>query len=241
MSSARGALNPEVRIVVTTRPPPLQAKALELACLLTLEHAQKAPGHLLRNEYKTSIRTESVTLPALPFPCRRGVGWRIHRPRVLGYRHLKGIAMSLARLVAFVEDGPWCGTALVHPAHPGRLERPLAFHVVNEVALNPQPLPPHPEIAARLWQAIRLHQYAHMLATDKRNVALEESLSHAAVGIYDDWDMPKLPWMIVLRWLGRPPPPPSYPSSCWRRSAVARCLTTRHSSRLSLWAPSATT
>ncbi len=116
--------------------------------------------------------------------------------------------MSLARLVAFVEDSPWCGTALVHPAHPGRLERPLAFQVVNEVALNPQPLPPHSEIAARLWQAIRLHQYAHMLATDKRNVALEESLSQAAVRIYDDWDMPNLPWMIVLRWLGRPPPPP---------------------------------
>jgi len=116
--------------------------------------------------------------------------------------------MSLARLVAFVEDGPWCGTSLVRPSHPGRLGNTLTQPVGDELALNPQPLPPHPEAASHLWQAIRLQQYAHLLSANKRNAPAAESLSRAAAQIYDDWDVPRLPWLLVLRWLGYPPPPP---------------------------------
>lgn len=115
--------------------------------------------------------------------------------------------MSLARLAAFVEDGPWCGTSLARP-YPVRSDIGLAQPVGDEVSLNPQPLPPHSEAASHLWQAVRLHQYARQLSADKRNAAVAESLSRAAEQIYDDWDVPRLPWLIVLRWMGHPPPPP---------------------------------
>lgn len=116
--------------------------------------------------------------------------------------------MSLARLVAFVEDGPWCGTSLVRPVPPVRLAALPAHQAVDEAAPCTPPLSPQPEIAAHLWQAIRLHQYAYMLSADKRNAAAAEGLSRAAAQIHDDWDVPRLPWLVVLRWLGHPPPPP---------------------------------
>jgi hypothetical protein len=77
--------------------------------------------------------------------------------------------MTLAKIVSFVEDGPWCGTKPpgFHPPRPGHLESLLRNNLADEAALNPQPLPPQGETAAFLWQAVRLHQYANLLTSAK--------------------------------------------------------------------------
>ena len=72
--------------------------------------------------------------------------------------------MSLPKLVSFIEDGPWCGTKPpgFHPPRPGHVG--TFVRNLDEVALNPQPLPPAPETAAYLWQAVRLYQYGNLLS-----------------------------------------------------------------------------
>jgi hypothetical protein len=116
--------------------------------------------------------------------------------------------MSLPKLVAFIEDGPWCGTKPpgFHPLRPGHTE--TFVRNLAEVALNPQPLPPSPETAAYLWQAVRLYQYGNLLTAAKVPGNVAEALLGEAVRIYDDGDCGTVPWNIILQWLRHPPPPP---------------------------------
>ena len=116
--------------------------------------------------------------------------------------------MSLPKLVSFIEDGPWCGTKPpgFHPPRPGLIER--FVRNLDEVALNPQPLPPSPETAAYLWQAVRLYQYGNLLTTAKVPGNVAEALLGEAARIYEDGECGTVPWNIILYWLRHPPPPP---------------------------------
>jgi hypothetical protein len=116
---------------------------------------------------------------------------------------------ALARLVSFVDDGPWCGTK--PPGHPPRhhLEA-LLRQSGDTVALNPQPLPPGPpELAAYLWQSVRLYQLGQITASAKVSGNLAEGLTSAAETIFDDY-CGTVPISVLLQWLlhHRPPPPP---------------------------------
>lgn len=118
--------------------------------------------------------------------------------------------MSLAKIVSFVEDGPWCGTKPpgFHPPRPHALEAALLSSAGEEAALNPQPLPPRSEIAAFLWQAVRLYQQGQQLKGVSAVAGVGESLVGAAQTLYDDGQCGSVPWRELLRWLGHPPPPP---------------------------------
>lgn len=118
--------------------------------------------------------------------------------------------MALARIVSFVEDGPWCGTRIpgFHPPRPGQGPRAFGPRLADEVALNPQPLPPLGETGAFLWQAIRLHQYADQLNESKVTGETAQGLFKSANALYDDGQCGSVPWPVLLRWLGHPPPPP---------------------------------
>jgi len=118
--------------------------------------------------------------------------------------------MSLSKLVSFVEDGPWCGTRPPGPhiPRPGHLEKVARYSVADEVAINPQPLPPSSEIAAFLWQAIRLHQYGEMLRTANVAESATGVIFQRASQIYDDGQCGSVPWSVLLQWLRHPPPPP---------------------------------
>ena len=123
---------------------------------------------------------------------------------------LQGVAMSLSKLVSFVEDGPWCGTRPpgFHPPRPGQIEAILRASLADEVTINPQPLPPRTETAAFLWQAIRLHQYGQILANAKVGGSVTEALFQRSTEIYDDGWCGSVPWQVLLQWLRNPPPPP---------------------------------
>jgi hypothetical protein len=116
--------------------------------------------------------------------------------------------MSLAKVVSFVDDGPWCGTKPpgFHPPRPGNPM--LIARLGSEVELNPQPIPPGSEIASYLWQAVRLHQFGQILSAAKIDGGAAESLFQAANRIYDDGQCGSVPWKVILQWLGHPPPPP---------------------------------
>ena len=119
-----------------------------------------------------------------------------------------GATMLLPKLVSFVDDGPWCGTKPpgFHPPRPGHIET-FARSSAEEVALNPQPLPPLPATAAFLWQAVRLHQYGQLLSAAKVPGNAAEALFTEAGRIYDDGDCGNVPWSVILQWLRHPPPP----------------------------------
>lgn len=118
--------------------------------------------------------------------------------------------MSLAQLVSFADDGPWCGTRPPgpHPPLPRQQHSLLLTGVGDEVPLSPQPLPPGGEIAALLFQAIRLHQYGHALSSAKVDGEVADVVFQASSRIFDDGQCGSVPWSIVLQWLQRPPPPP---------------------------------
>ena len=118
---------------------------------------------------------------------------------------------TLAKLVSFVDDGPWCGTKPPgHPPRPGLLES-LIRRSVNEVALNPQPEPPAPEITAYLWQSVQLYQLGQIAAGAKVSGNLAEALTGAAETIFDDY-CGTVPISVLIQWLlhHRPPPPPPW-------------------------------
>jgi hypothetical protein len=118
--------------------------------------------------------------------------------------------MPLARIVSFVEDGPWCGTRIpgFHPPRPGQAVKVFGDSLAAEIALNPQPLPPLGEAGAFLWHAVRLHQYANQLNNAKVGGEAAQSLFTSAKTLYDDGQCGSIPWQLLLRWLGHPPPPP---------------------------------
>src|SRR5450755_1214741 len=118
--------------------------------------------------------------------------------------------MSLSKLVSFVEDGPWCGTKPrgPHIPRPGHLEAFATSSLADEVAINPQPLPPRSETAAFLWQAVRLHQYGAVLKTANAAGSAAEVIFQRAGQIYDDGQCGSVPWSVLLQWLRHPPPPP---------------------------------
>jgi hypothetical protein len=96
--------------------------------------------------------------------------------------------------------------ARLSPAPAGHIE--TFVRNVDEVALNPQPLPPSPETAAYLWQAVRLYQYGNLLTAAKVPGNVAEALLGEAARIYDDGECGTVPWNIILQWLRHPPPPP---------------------------------
>jgi hypothetical protein len=119
---------------------------------------------------------------------------------------------TLAKLVSFVDDGPWCGTKPPgHPPRPGHLESFLR-RSVDQVALNPQPLPPGPppEIAAYLWQSVQLYQLGQIAAGAKVSGNLAEALTGAAETIFDDY-CGTVPISVLIQWLLHHPPPPPPP------------------------------
>lgn len=117
--------------------------------------------------------------------------------------------MSLAKIVSFVEEGPWCGTGLpgFDPPRRGQFSRGFGSHLVGEIALDPRPLPPLGETGAFLWQAIRLHQYAAQLDS-KSAGELAQGLFESAQSLYEDGQCASVPWQVLLQWLRHPPPPP---------------------------------
>lgn len=112
--------------------------------------------------------------------------------------------MPLAKLIAFIDDIPWCGTRPPGPPRPGQLEALFRFR--DELSLNPQPIPPGSEIGAYLWQAVQLHQLG-TLAADSKGAATGELLLKQANEIFDDW-CGTVPIQVLLQHLRRPPPPP---------------------------------
>jgi hypothetical protein len=120
----------------------------------------------------------------------------------------KEFAMTtLAKLVSFVDDGPWCGTK--PPGHPPRLVlETLLRHNGDTVALNPQPEPPgRPELSAYLWQAVRLYQLGQIAGSAKAAGNVAEALTGAAETLFDDW-CGTVPISVLIQWLLHHPPPP---------------------------------
>jgi hypothetical protein len=98
-----------------------------------------------------------------------------------------------------------------HPPRPGQLEHLLRSGFGDEVAVNPQPLPPKAEVAAYLFQAIlfraiRLHQYAQLLSNAKAGGSAAGSPFQRSLRIYDDGRRGTVPWQVLLQWLRHPPP-----------------------------------
>jgi hypothetical protein len=117
---------------------------------------------------------------------------------------------TLAKLVSFVDDGPWCGTK--PPGHPPRphLES-LVRNSLDQVALNPQPLPPGPpELTAYLWQSVQLYQLGQIASGAKVAGNLGDALTGEATRIFDD-TCGNVPLSVLLQWLLRHPPPPPPP------------------------------
>jgi len=119
---------------------------------------------------------------------------------------------TLAKLVSFVDDGPWCGTKPPgHPPRPGQLDS-LLRRSADQVALNPQPLPPGPppEITAYLWQSVQLFQLGQVASGAKVSGNLAEALTGAAETIFDDY-CGTVPISVLIQWLLHHPPPPPPP------------------------------
>jgi hypothetical protein len=113
---------------------------------------------------------------------------------------------TLARLVSFVDDGPWCGTK--PPGHPPRFNLETLLRQGDPAALNPQPIPPGaPELSAYLWQAVRLYQLGQLVAGSKAAGNVAEGLGGAAEMIFDDY-CGTVPISVLIAWLLRHPPPP---------------------------------
>ncbi len=114
---------------------------------------------------------------------------------------------TLAKLVAFVDDGPWCGTR--PPGHPPRPHfETFLRHSADAAALNPQPLPPGPpELSAYLWQAVRLYQLGQLVAGSKAAGNVAEGLGSAAESLFDDY-CGTVPISVLIQWLLHHPPPP---------------------------------
>jgi hypothetical protein len=120
---------------------------------------------------------------------------------------------TLARLVAFVDDSPVCGTKPPgHPPHPPHIIEALVRRGVEQVALNPQPLPPGPppELAAYLWQSVRLYQLGEIASAAKVTGNLGEALTTEATRIFDD-TCGSVPISVLIQWLLHHPPPPPPP------------------------------
>jgi hypothetical protein len=118
---------------------------------------------------------------------------------------------TLAKLVSFVDDGPWCGTRPPgHPPRPGHLD--ALRHITGEASLNPQPIPPGApsEIVAYLWQSVRLYQLGEISASAKVSGNLAEALTNAAETIFDDY-CGTVPISVLIQWLLHHPPPPPPP------------------------------
>lgn len=125
--------------------------------------------------------------------------------------------MTLAKLVAFVDDIPYCGTTPPRPPRPGQLD-----HLFQEVSLNPQPIPPGSEIDAYLWQSVQLYQLGATLAGTK-SAATGELLTKNAIAIFEDW-CGTVPIRVLLDLLRRRPPPPPPPWLNIISSAVGTVL-----------------
>ncbi len=121
--------------------------------------------------------------------------------------------MTLSRLVSLVDDGPWCGTRSPgrHPPRPGQLEM-LLRRSLDDVSLNPQPLPPGPppELAAFLWQSVRLYQLGEIASNAKVSGNVAEAMTGEAQRIFDDY-CGSVPLSVLIQWLLHHPPPPPPP------------------------------
>jgi len=118
--------------------------------------------------------------------------------------------MTLAKIVSFVEDGPWGGTGFpgFNPPRRGQSSRGFGNHLAGEVALNVQSLPPLGETGSFLWQAIRLHQYGQQLDGSKSTAEIGQGVFASAQSLYEDGQCGSVPWQVLLQWLRHPPPPP---------------------------------
>jgi hypothetical protein len=118
--------------------------------------------------------------------------------------------MALATLVSMLGDEPVCGTKWPgwHPPRPGQIES-LARTAIEQVALNPQPIPPGAEITAYLWQSVRLFQLGQIVSEAKVPGNLNEALTSAANYVFDEY-CGTVPLSVLLKQILKhwPPPPP---------------------------------
>jgi hypothetical protein len=124
--------------------------------------------------------------------------------------------MSLAKVVALVDEAPWCGTKPpgFHPPRQLAIAGLQPFNrTESEVALNPQPLPPGgvSDAEAYLWQAVRLYQYGQLLTAAEVEGSLAKDLTQTATVIYDD-GCGSVPLSVIINWIlyHVPPPPPPW-------------------------------
>jgi hypothetical protein len=118
--------------------------------------------------------------------------------------------MSLRKLLALAEDGPWCGTKPpgIHPPH---LLGELAARPIT--GAGPTPERWHDggygnDREAFFWQAIQLRQIGQRLEQMKGGVSdLGAQVSSSADAFFDDW-CGTVPWSVLIQWLLHHPPPP---------------------------------